>query len=145
MPMCKRPKSEGNVIKGPWKAKSKKEVKIPDEDIIELQENIMFCDNLTEAVMVQMKHSIGENGLDVQGENFLRDMGFIIESVRAALYRDFDYVHPMAKVMSTFTKADKTDEEGRPQLATCLDEEKLVKVIEGFDDGEEEPEPPEVS
>ena len=145
MPMCKRPKSEGNVIKGPWKAKSKKEVKIPDEDIIELQENIMFCDNLTEAVMVQMIHSIGENGFDVQGENFLRDMGFIIESVRAALYRDFDYIHPMAKVMSTFTKAEKTDEEGRPQLATCLDEEKLVKVIEGFDDGEEEPEPPKVS
>ena len=143
MPMCKRPKSEGNVIKGPWKAKSKKEIKIPDEDIIELQENIMFCDNLTEAVMVQMIHSIGENGFDVQGENFLRDMGFIIESVRAALYRDFDYIHPMAKVMSTFTKAEMSDEEGK--LTTGLDEEKLVKVIEGFDNGEEEPEPPEVS
>ena len=143
MPMCKRPREDGNVIKGPWKAKSKKEVKIPEDDIVELQENIMFCDNLTEAVMVQMIHSISENGFDVQDENFLRDMGFIIESVRAALYRDFDYVHPMAKVMSAFTKAEK--EEGRNELTTGLDEEKLIKVIEGFDNGEEEPEPPKVS
>ena len=34
----------------------------------------MFCDNLTEAVMVQMIHALGENGFAVNDEPFLRDV-----------------------------------------------------------------------
>jgi hypothetical protein len=71
-----------NVIKGPWKNKSKREVILPKEDIIEMQDNLMFMDNLTEAVMVQMIHTIRENAIDVEGEDFLQDMSFIIECVR---------------------------------------------------------------
>ena len=41
MPMCKRPKEDANVIKGPWKQKSKREVVVPDVDVIAIQENIM--------------------------------------------------------------------------------------------------------
>jgi len=101
----------------------------------------MFCDNLTEAVMVQMIHSIGENGFDVQGEDFLRDMGFIIESVRASLYRDFDYVHPMAKIMSAFTKAGEVST-GNEMVLPGLEDEKINKLIEEFDGEEEDPKEP---
>jgi hypothetical protein len=31
-----------NVIKGPWKNKSKRDVILPEEDIIEMQDNLMF-------------------------------------------------------------------------------------------------------
>ena len=71
-----------------------------------MQENLMFCDNLTEAVMVQLIHSIGENGFDVHEDAFLKDMGFIIEAVRSTLYRDIGYNHPMGKVMAAFTKSN---------------------------------------
>jgi hypothetical protein len=141
MPMCKRPKQENaNVIKGPWKAKSKKDVVLPEHDVIEMQENIMFCDNLTEAVMVQLIHSVGENGFDVHGEKFLRDMGFIIEAVRASLYREVNCIHPMAKVMTAFTtgKIDEDDD----SMTTSLNHEKLVKVLEDLDDEEEDPKDP---
>ena len=87
-----------NVIKGPWKNKSKREVILPKEDIIEMQDNLMFMDNLTEAVMVQMIHTIRENAIDVEG-----DMSFIIECVRSTLYREMGTVHPMAKIMEAFT------------------------------------------
>ena len=126
------------MIKGPWKAKSKKEVVLPEEDIIEMQENLMFCDNLTEAVMVQLIHSVGENGFDVHGEKFLRDMGFIIEAVRASLYRDCDCVHPMAKIMSAFTTG-KIDEDDNGLVG--IDHEKLVRILEDLDD-EEDPKKP---
>ncbi len=144
MPMCKRPKNElpENVIKGPWKAKSKKDVVLPEQDVIEMQENLMFCDNLTEAVMVQMIHSIGENGFDVQGEAFLRDMGFIIESVRASLYRDVGYMHPMARIMSTFTKMEKDEATGSEMVLPGLEDEKINKLIEEFDGEEEDPKEP---
>ena len=147
MPMCKGPKEDGNVIKGPWKAKSKREVVIPDEDIIELQENIMFCDNLTEAVMVQMIHALGENGFSVNDEPFLRDIGFIIESVRATLYREMEIKHPMAMVMEMFTQATTLDDkDGQPAgVHFKLDDAKLQNLLERFDNGEEEPEPPKVS
>jgi|TARA_B110000977_G_scaffold172171_1_gene224370 hypothetical protein len=92
-----------NVIKGPWKNKSKRDVILPEEDIIEMQDNLMFMDNLTEALMVQMIHTIRENAIDVEGEDFLQDMSFIIECVRSTLYREMGTVHPMSKIMEAFT------------------------------------------
>ena len=148
MPMCKRPKQENaNVIKGPWKAKPKREVVIPDDDIIELQENIMFCDNLTEAVMVQMIHALGENGFAVNDEPFLRDVGFIIESVRATLYRELEIKHPMAKIMEVFTQTKVIDDKDGEAAGVHfkVNDDKLAELLERLDNGEEEPEPPEVS
>ena len=98
--MCKSPKKEGNVIKGPWKQKSKREVKLPDIDVVELQENMMFCDNLTEGLSVQLIHSAGENGFDINTDAFIRDMAFIIECIRGMLYRELNIKHPMADVMA---------------------------------------------
>jgi hypothetical protein len=74
-----------NVIKGPWKNKSKRDVILPEEDIIE------------------MIHTIRENAIDVEGEDFLQDMSFIIECVRSTLYREMGTVHPMSKIMEAFT------------------------------------------
>ncbi len=123
---------------------------LPDEDIVELQENIMFCDNLTEAVVVQMIHSLGENGFHVNDEPFLKDMGFIIESVRASLYREMDIVHPMARVMEIFTKAQPMERDEETKTVNFRMNENafddILEVMEKIDNGkEEEPEPPKVS
>ena len=145
MPMCKRPKeNNGNVVKGPWKTKSKKQVVIPDVDVIEMQENLISCDNLTEAVIIQLIHSIGENGFDVHQEEFSKDMGFIIESVRSTLYRQVGYEHPMSKIMSAFTKSniDPKGEVGDGFDLPGLDDVKIKKLIEDLDEDEEDPNSP---
>ena len=96
------------MIKGPWKARPKREVKLPDIDVVELQENMMFCDNLTEGLSVQLIHSAGENGFDVNSDKFIRDMAFIIECVRGMLYRELNIKHPMSEVMSKATQVKET-------------------------------------
>ena len=72
--MCKKPKENANVIKGPWKKKSKREIIVPDVDVIALQENLMFADDLTESLLVQMIHTMGENGVDVSTKSFIKDI-----------------------------------------------------------------------
>ena len=85
---------------------------LPDEDIVELQENIMFCDNLTEGLMVQMIYSMDENGFEIQGEEFLRDIGFIIESVRSCLYREMKLEHPLSELIKSISLS-------RPRIILC--------------------------
>ena len=77
----------------------------------------MFCDNLTEAVMVQMIHALGENGFAVNDEPFLRDVGFIIESVRGTLYRELGIKHPMAKIMEVFTQTKIIDDKEKKEAS----------------------------
>jgi hypothetical protein len=133
----------GNVIKGPWKRKSKKDIVLPDDDIIELQENIMFCDNLTEGAIVQLIHTLGENGFEVNDEPFMRDVGFIIESVRGMLYRDMGIHSPMGRVMEIFTKTKAVTVEGETAgYDFHIDPNRISDLLEAFDDEEEDPKKP---
>ena len=144
MPMCKRPKEDANIIKGPWKAKPKREVKLPDIDVVELQENMMFCDNLTEGLSVQLIHSIGENGFEVNSKNFVRDTAFIIECIRGMLYREFDIKHPMADVMAKVIQVKETldTEDNVAGYEYKIDyEDKLNNFVEQMTD-EEKPKDP---
>ena len=95
-------KQTAEVIQGPW-PKTNRKVKIPDIDLIKLQENIAFADHLTETVMVQMIHTIGENGYDINGKKFIGNMAFIIETVKASLYDELGLDHPMVTIMKAVT------------------------------------------
>ena len=125
--MCKRPKENANVISGPWKVKSKREVVVPDIDVIALQENIMFADDLTESLLVQMIHTMGENGVDVSSTDFIKDISFVIEAVKGVIYRDMGLSHPMSDMMSQFT--DVTMDEGNnPHGLVDLESIQKVKI-----------------
>ena len=140
MPMCKRPKENANVISGPWKVKSKREVVVPDIDVIALQENIMFADDLTESLLVQMIHTMGENGVDVSSTDFIKDISFVIEAVKGVIYRDMGLSHPMSDMMSQFT--DVTMDEGNnPHGLVDLESIQKVKITKDDDSSEPEPEP----
>ena len=45
-----------------------------------------FADNLTEALIVQLVHSLGDNGIQISKQTFIKDLSFIIESIKSALY-----------------------------------------------------------
>ena len=138
MPMCKRPKEEANVIKGPWKQRSKREVVVPDVDVVAIQENMMFADDLTESLLVQMIHTMSENGVDISSKSFIKDISFVVESVKGAIYRDMDLFHPMSGIMETLTEVT-TDDNNTPHGK--LNVELIEKLSIKKDEGEEGPEP----
>ena len=144
MPMCKRPKEDANVIKGPWKAKGKKQVVIPDVDVVAIQENMMFADDLTESLLVQMIHTMSENGVDISSKSFIKDISFVVESVKGAIYRDMQLFHPMNGIMETLTEVT-TDDNNTPhgKLNLELIEKLSINTTLALkkDEGEEGPEP----
>lgn len=144
--MCKTPKKEsGNVIQGPWK--NKREVKVPDVDVAQIHENIKFCDDLTEALMVQLIHTINENDFDVNSEEFLRDVGFIIESVRSMLYREVGVNHPMTGVIKAFTisEAVTSEDDEVEGYKHSINDSALEKILKVIEDEEEDTDPPKIS
>ena len=126
------------MIKGPWKLKGKKEVVVPDLDVIALQENLMFADDLTESCLVQMIHTMGENGVDIGGQEFVRDIGFVIETVKGTIYRDMGLLHPINRVMEMLTKINVDD---KNSMNSQVDMDLLEKVQLVELDTDEEPTP----
>ena len=132
-------KTNSSDNKSPWKKISK--VKIPDEDAQRLREDIEFAEELTESLMVQMIHTINENGFDVNGNDFLSDMGFVIEVVRSLIYREMGLQHPLKDIMSelVISEIDATN-----RVSTSLDIPKTVETTK-FLSEEFNDEDPEVS
>ena len=130
--------SAENVIKGPWKLKAKKEVVVPDLDVIALQENLMFADDLTESCLVQMIHTMGENGVEIGGQEFVRDIAFVIEAVKGTIYRDMGLAHPINRVMEMLTKIN-VDEKNSMNSQVDMDLLEKVQLVEL--DTDEEPTP----
>ena len=130
----KTPSAE--VIQGPW-GKSKRKVKLPDTNTAKVQENLAFADDLTEILMVQLIHTMHENGFDVNGKTFVKSMGFVIESVKASIYKEMSLTHPMNRIMdilSTITvEADET-------TLTGLDMKKLDDMTNSIQEDDDGPE-----
>ena len=90
-------KHSAEIIQGPWK-ESKRKVKLPDKDAIELQETVDFINDLTQTLIVQMIHTIKENEINVDGDSFTKDMAFIIEMVRASILKEMSLNNNMIKL-----------------------------------------------
>ena len=91
-------KQSAKIIQGPWK-ESKRKIKLPDKDAIELQKTISFINDLTQTVIVQMIQTIKENEINVEKESFVNNMSFIIEMVRAALLKEMSLNTNMTKMI----------------------------------------------
>ena len=100
--MSDQPNPPENVIQGPWTAKSGREVKGLDSDFIARQQDVMFAEELCQSLMVQMIHTMNENGIKVSESNFIRDVAMIIELVKGSIYRDRGLQHPAQKFMEEF-------------------------------------------
>ncbi len=97
------------MIKGPWPVKSGREVKLPDRDVISLQQDIQFAEELTQSLMVQMIHTMSENGIDVSEKDFIRDMAMIITMVNGSIYRDMGMSHITQKFMEEYVEISDVD------------------------------------
>ena len=132
-------KKEGaQIIQGPW-PKAKRKVKLPEEDAIEIQEKLAFADDLTESLMVQLIHTMHENGFHVNDMSFVQSMGFVIETVKASIYKELSLNHPMLRIMNTLSQVTVAPDE---TMYSEVDIERLNDIVEML---KEEDEPPEVS
>ena len=100
-----------NVIKFPTKYKGKKLPIIDDLDASKVAEDLDFCDNLAEGIMINLIHNVGENGFDIKEDRFIGDISFLNEVVKGALYRQMGFNHPMQDFMSHVVKTEKKDSE----------------------------------
>ena len=127
------------MIKGPWPAKSGREVKLPDADIIAIQQNIQFAEELTQSLMVQMIHTMSENGIDVSAKTFIRDMAMVISMVNGSIYRDMGMEHITQKFMEEYVNINDDPDDG--SYETEVDFETIVELANLIEDDDD----PEVS
>jgi len=119
-----------NVIKGPWKrAKiiSKTETDRDTEDMV-------FIDEIAEAIMIPTIHNLAENGVDIKDEEFLSEIGFLNELIKSIMYRVMGYQHPMSDLVSSVMKLET---ENPLQTYSKFDHDLVTKVIDRMFEEEE--------
>ena len=126
------------MIKGPWPVKSGREVKLPNEDIIAMQQDIQFAEELTQSLMVQMIHTMSENGIDVSAKTFIRDMAMVISLVNGSIYRDMGMAHITQKFMEEYVNIHDDDDDG--SYETEVDFETIVELANLIEDDDDDPE-----
>ena len=129
-------KENKNVIQGRW-PKSKRKVKIPDAEALELQENMEFAEELNQRIIVQMIHSLGENGIGVTDESFIRDLGLIIELTKGSIYRSMGIPHVTHAFFEAIVDLNVDEEDSTIHSQLDLNIlEKFVEMSENDDDPE---------
>ena len=109
---------------------------MPDDDAIKLQELIAFADDLTESLMVQMIHTIHENGFEVNDKSFIQSMGFVIEAVKASVYKEMQLQHPMQRIMNTVSQVTTNPDE---TLYSEVDLERLENINDILTEDDDDP------
>ena len=97
-----------NIIKGPWKRV--KTVSMAQTQ--KLSEDMMFCDDVAESVMIPMIHNLAENGVDIKTNELVQEVGFMNEVIKSMMYRHLGYVHPMQFLIQTMmsTKTESVED-----------------------------------
>ena len=133
-------KENDNVIQGPW-PKSKRKVKIPDEEFLQMQENMEFAEELNQKIILQMIHTMGDNGIMVTDESFIRDLGLIIELTKGSIYRSMGIPHPTHAFFETLVNLNIDEEDN--SMHSQIDLNMLEKFVEMY--FKEDDDDPEVS
>ena len=124
---------EQNVIQGPW-PKTKRRVKVPDETAIELQEKLAWAEDLTQTVVVQMMHTLSENGVDISENAFVRDVALIIEMTKGSIYRSLGLKHPTQGLFEGLVELSVDPDN---TIATEVNQEVLEEYIKLFGDDDD--------
>ena len=122
-----------NVIQGPW-PKTKRKVKLSDESTIELQEKLAFAEELTQTLIVQMMHGMGENGIDISEKTFIRDIALLIEFTKGCIYRSMGLKHPTQKLFEELVEITIDPDNS---IATEVNQDLLKEYIKLFGDDDD--------
>ena len=128
-------KTNGNVIKGPWTPKE-----IVSENELDATKALKqsCAEALTQNIVVQMIYSMGQNDVDVADENFVYDIGLIIELTKGCIYRSIGLSHP-THLLTEVLKNLPTDHIGNKYSEDHVAE--VLAMLETMeDDDDDEPE-----
>jgi len=89
--------------------------------------------------MVQMIHTMSENGIDVSAKTFIRDMAMVISMVNGSIYRDMGMEHITQKFMEEYVNINDDPDDG--SYETEVDFETIVELANLIEDDDD----PEVS
>ena len=119
-------RESAQIIQGPWKKRKQKNL----EAALEIREAMRFSEELAEECMLQMIQTFAENEIDISEKSFIRDCGYLIEVVKATIYRDSDLCHPMQRMIElcTYLTIDPDN-----SIHSELDMDKLIDIIENED------------
>ena len=81
--------------------------------------------------MVQMIHTMGENGIDVSEKFFIRDMALTIELVKGAIYRDMKMEHPVHPFVEEFVDLSVLDDDS---VLTEIDFDSINEIADLTED-----------
>ena len=122
---------KGVVLKGPWK-RAKTVKKSQTEKI---SNDMAFAEDVAESVMIPMIHGLSENGVDIKSDNFVAEIGFINEIVKAIMYRNMKYPHPMNQLIETVMSTKKESVE---DVYSKFDYEKIEDMLDSLKKDDEE-------
>ena len=111
-----------NVIQGPWES-SEKDTEVKKK----IEDDMNFIEELTEKIMVQLIHTMSENQIDIKNKDFSREIGFLNESVKSMLYREFGYPHPVTRMIQTVVSIFTDKVKG--VRYTNFDTQKMVEIL----------------
>ena len=107
-----------------------------------MQENMEFAEELNQKIILQMIHTLGENGVSVSDDSFIRDLGLIIELTKGSIYRSMGMPHPTHGFFEAMVEIDI--DEDNSSMSSTLDFdllEKFIEISKNFEDDDD----PEVS
>ena len=91
-----------------------------------------------------MIQTMGENGIAVADESFIRDLGLIIELTKGSIYRSMGIPHPTHAFFETLVDLDVDEDDRTIHSQLDLDMiEKFVKMSKYYEDDEDDD--PEIS
>ena len=119
-------RESAQIIQGPWKKRKQKKL----DEALEIREAMRFSDDLAEESLFEIVRTLSENEIDVSEKSFIRDCGFLIEVIKATIYRDSNLCHPMQRMIELCT--DLTIDPDN-SVHSELDMDKLIEIIENED------------
>ena len=144
--------TEDNIIIGPWPTQDIKNDAEAEDWVkrkykraldkkntqLKMQEKMLKVDTITEKVMIQLIHTLGENGYEIGNANFILDVGFLSEMVKASLFRQEKLPHVIQGLVDSIMTPDKTqNEEGIDMYYSRFDSALLGDLIDIADDVKE--------
>ncbi|SVC49253.1 uncharacterized protein METZ01_LOCUS302107 [marine metagenome] len=92
-----------------------------------------------------MIQTMGENGITVADESFIRDLGLIIELTKGSIYRSMGIPHPTHEFFEALVDLDVDEEDNT--IHSQLDLDMIVKFVEisKFLEDDDDDDDPEIS
>ena len=117
-----------NIVIGPWAGSTKTATKTTLSKENKITNDMNSIDKVAENIMVQLIHTLAENGVDISSKEFIRHIGFIDECVKSAMFEDMGYEHPLSELMKHLIGATKSKD--NEKIFTSFKGDTMIDILE---------------